>query len=168
MKMTYNEAITKYNALSEVEKGRDAEHPYDLPWEAWILITTMMNALQPYVEGYQKGRMARFKRASKVGGTKQDQFGQPTIDSPEEDFKFRMKEEKILSSYLNILMPVSKLELNFEKNRYNPTLLIRLKDLYTLPEAKGKFELEEGEASPISIELDEDTDGDAIKMNANG
>lgn len=166
MKMTYAESIIRYNALSELEKGRDAEHPYDLPWDMWVLITTMMNALKPYVESYQKGRNARFTRAAKEGGIRRDQFDQSAISSPEVEMKFRTSEEKVLASEINILMPTSKLELKIKENKYAPSLLVRLQGLFI--ESDKKFEMEEGDASPVMSEPEEDLrDGNVIKMDRN-
>lgn len=157
MKMTYVDAITKYNALAEIEKGKKEDQPWDLPPEAYVLITTMMNALRPYVEGYQKGRTARFKRATK-GNVRRDQFEQVTFVNPADEMAFRAREDKILGSEINILMPVSKLDLKIKENAtMPPTLLVRLDGLYNLPHDKiFDFKMEDGTASPIPVEPDDD------------
>lgn len=162
MKMSYQDAITKYNALAEIEKGKNPETPYDLPPEAYVLITMMMNALKPYAEGYQKGRTARFKKAA-GSNVKRDQFEQITFVDPNAELKFRAKEERILGSIVNIQMPTTKLVLNIKENKIPATLLLRIDGLWEVPKEKEfQFHLEEGQFDAPPVEEDEEEDGSSV------
>jgi hypothetical protein len=151
VKMTMTQAMQRYNALSQIEKGVDGK-PFDIPWEQLLLATIMMNALKPHVEGFQGSRTSRLK-AMCGDEVQRDSFGGVTPKDPLKQLQFSAEEEALLHSVVSVRpFPKEKLDLTPSKNKVPPTLMSGLEGLVKM-DAKS-FEMEdEGEETRIPLEM---------------